>query len=133
VDPHATKVVAQQVVKGVPGKEAQAIGDPVGLIRVVVKVGLGLLAKLTNGLGTLLVGTGPDAQRDTVQSVRRVLLEDKGVVGTVRLALAGADFNVVGEASLYIDPLDFQSQFHRGFNSYPHGRVQGSGNLVVLF
>jgi hypothetical protein len=102
VDPHATKVVAQQVVKGVPGKEAQAIGDPVGLIRVVVKVGLGLLAKLTNGLGTLLVGTRPDAQRDTVQSVRRVLLEDKSVVGTVRLALAGADFNVVGEASLYI-------------------------------
>jgi hypothetical protein len=34
--------------------------------------------------------------------VRRVLLEDESVVSTVRLALSGADFNVVGETSLYM-------------------------------
>jgi len=118
MDPHATEVVSQKVVQGIPGEETQAIGDPVGLIGVVVKVGFGLLAKLTDGLGTLLIGTGPNAQRDTVQSVRRVLLQDKGVVSTVRLALAGANFNVVGEAGLYIDLVnipvtDFRPRFQR--------------------
>jgi hypothetical protein len=100
VNPHATKIIAQKIVQGIAGKEAQAVGDPVGLVRVVIKVGLGLLAQFTNGLGALLVGTGPDAQRNTVQSVRRILLEDKGVVGTVRLALASANLDIVGEACL---------------------------------
>lgn len=36
------------------------------------------------------------------------------MVPTVRLALAGADFDVVGETR-------------------PHGRVQGPGNLIILF
>ncbi len=71
----------------------------------VVEVGLGLLAQFANGLGALLVGTGPDAQRDTVQSVRRILLEHKGMVGAVGLALASANLNIVGEAGLIIQML----------------------------
>jgi hypothetical protein len=120
VNPHPSEIIAQQIVQGITGKEAQAIGDPVGLVRVVIKVGLGLLAQFTDGLGTLLVGTGPDAQRNTVQSVRRILLEDKGVVGAVRLALASANLDIVGEASLMdrllVDlnssDVDFMNAYH---------------------
>lgn len=100
VNPHTTQVVAQQVVERVPGQETQAVGDPVSLVGVVVKVGFGLLAQLTDGLGTLLISTGPDAQRDTVKSVRRVLLQDKGMMTTVRLALSCADFDIVRETGL---------------------------------
>jgi hypothetical protein len=100
VNPHPSEVIAQQVVQGIAGEEAQAVGDPVGLVRVIIKVGLGLLAQFTDGLSALLVGTGPDAQRDTVKSVRRILLENKGVVGAVRLALASANLDIMGEASL---------------------------------
>jgi hypothetical protein len=100
VNPHSPEVITQQVVQRVAGEEAQAVRDPVSLVRVVIKVGLGLLAQFADGLGTLLVGTGPNAQRDTVQSVRRILLENEGVVGAVRLALAGANLDIVGEACL---------------------------------
>lgn len=112
VNPHPSEVIAQEVVQGIPGKEAQAVRNPVGLVRVVVEVGLSLLAQFTNGLGALLVGTGPDAQRDTVQGVRRILLENKGVVGAVRLALASANLDIVGETGLIIqmlvDPADLR-------------------------
>ena len=98
VDPHATEVVTQQIVEGIPGEEAQAVRNPVGLVRVIIEVRLRLLAQLADCLCALLVGTGPNAQRDTVQSVRRVLLQDERVVCTVRLALAGTDLHVVREA-----------------------------------
>ena len=100
VNPHTTEVITQQVVQRVPGQETQAVRDPVGLVGVVVKVGFGLLAQLTDGLRTLLISTGPDAQRDTVESVRRVLLQDESVVTTVRLALSCADFDIVRETGL---------------------------------
>lgn len=100
VNPHTTEVITQQVVQRIAGEEAQAVRDPIGLVWVIIKVGLGLLAQFPNGLGALLIGTGPDAQRDTIQRVRRILLENKGVVGTVRLALASANLDIVGEACL---------------------------------
>jgi len=100
VNPHTPEVVTQQVVQGVPGEETQAVRNPVSLVGVVVKVGFGLLAQLADGLRTLLISTGPDAQRDTVESVRRVLLQDEGVMTTVRLALSCADLDIVRETSL---------------------------------
>lgn len=77
VDPHATEVVAEKVVKGVSRKETQAVGDPVCLAGVVVIVGLCASSQLADCLGTLLVCAGPDAEGDTVESVGRVLLEDE--------------------------------------------------------
>jgi hypothetical protein len=100
VNPHAAKVVAQQVVQRVPGEEGEAVGDPVLLFRVVVEIGLCPLPELTNGLGSFLVGARPDTQADTVERVRRVLLEYESVVDTVRLAATSADLNIVGKASL---------------------------------
>ena len=113
VDPHAAQVVAQQVVERVAGEEAEAVGDPVGLVGGLVVVGLGLLAQVADGLGAFVVGARPDTQGDAVEGVGGVLLEHEGVVGAVRLALAGADLDVVGEAGA-------------------HGGVQGPGDLIVL-
>lgn len=100
MDPHATEVVAQQVVERVAGQEREAVGDPVLLIRVVVEVRLGPLPQLPDGLGSLLVGARPHAQADTVERVRRVLLKDEGVVDAVWLAPSGADLDIVRETSL---------------------------------
>ena len=70
VDPHATKVVAKEVVKRISRKETQAVRDPVCLARALVVVGLGAFSQLANCLGTLLVCAGPDTKSDTVKSVR---------------------------------------------------------------
>ena len=113
VDPHAAQVVAEQVVERVAGEEAEAVGDPVGLVGGLVVVGLGLLAQFADGVGAFLVGARPDAQGDAVEGVGGVLLEHEGVVGAVRLALAGADLDVVREAGA-------------------HGGMQGPGDLIVL-
>lgn len=69
VDPHAPEVVAQQVVQRVPREERQAVRNPVLLLRVVVEVGLRPLPELADRLGALLVGAGPNAQADAVESV----------------------------------------------------------------
>ena len=106
VNPHSPEVVTQQVVQRVAGEEAQAVGNPVGLLGVVVEIRLSLLAQLPDGLSTLLVRARPDTQANTVQRVGRVLLQDEGMVSTVRLGFTGADFHVVREAclSLLIPP-----------------------------
>lgn len=100
VDPHASKVIAKEVVEGVSRKERQAVGDPVGLVGVVVKVRLRTSSEITNRLSSLLVGARPDAKADTVKGVRRVLLEDEGMVNAVRLATTSANLDIVREASL---------------------------------
>lgn len=100
VDPHASKVVAKQVVKRIPGQETQTVWDPVGLRRTVIEVGLGLLAQFPDGLGALLVGPGPDAKSNTVESMRRILLEDKGMVDAVGLVGTRADLDIMREAGL---------------------------------
>ena len=100
VDPHSTEVVSEEIVEGVAGEEAEAVGDPVGLRGIVIEVWLRLLAELANGLGALLVSSGPDTESNAVEGVVGVLLEDVGVVGAVGLAGAGADFDVVRETGL---------------------------------
>lgn len=100
VNPHPSKVVTEKVVQRVTGQERETVGDPVGLVRVVVEVRLGPLAQVTDGLRPLLVGAGPDSEGDAVECVRRVLLENKGVVDAVRLAASSADLDIVREASL---------------------------------
>jgi hypothetical protein len=100
MNPHASQIVAQKVVERVSRKEGQAVGNPIGLIRIVIEVGLGSLAQVANGLGSLLVGSRPNTKADTVQSVGRVLLKHKGMVDAMRLAPASANLNIVGEASL---------------------------------
>ena len=102
VDPHAAEVVAEQVVQRVSREERQAVGDPVLLIRIVVEVGLRPLPQLANRLSPLLIGSRPDAQADTVQGMRRVLLEDKSVVDAMRLAPASANLDVVRKAGLQL-------------------------------
>jgi len=102
VDPHTTQVVTKKVVQRVTRQEAQAIRDPVGLARSVEVVRLGAFAKVTNGLRALVVSAGPNAKGDTIQRVRGVLLEDKSVVDTVRLAGSSADLDVVREARLQL-------------------------------
>jgi hypothetical protein len=101
VNPHAAQVVAQEVVQRVARQERQAVRNPVRLLRVVVVVGFGPLPQLTDRLGPLLVGPRPDAQAYAVERVRRVLLEDEGVVSAVGLVPASTDFDVVREASLF--------------------------------
>jgi hypothetical protein len=60
------------------------------------------------------------------------------VVGTVRLALAGANLDIVGEACLHSSQLTLihiipplTSVIVSGV-AHPHGRVQGSSNLIIL-
>jgi hypothetical protein len=38
VDPHPSKIIAQKVVKRIPGKERQAVWDPISLISGIVEV-----------------------------------------------------------------------------------------------
>jgi hypothetical protein len=100
VDPHPTQVVAKKIVQRVARQEAQAVRDPVGLAGSVEVVRFSALAKVTNGLRALVISTRPDAKGDTVQCVRRVLLEDECVMDTVRLACTSADLNIMREACL---------------------------------
>lgn len=69
VDPHAAKVVAEQVVQRVARQERQAVRDPVLLLRVVVELGLRPLPQLADGLSALLVGARPNTQADAVEGV----------------------------------------------------------------
>lgn len=100
VNPHAAEVVAEQVIQGIAGKEAQAVRNPVRLLARVVEVGLGALAEIANRLGALLVGAGPDPQGNAVERVAAVLLKHEGVMHAVRLAPSRADLDVGGEARL---------------------------------
>jgi hypothetical protein len=101
VNPHASQIISKEVVERVTGKERQAVRDPVGLIGVVVVVALGSLTEVANCLGPLLVSARPNAQGNTVESVGRILLKNKSMVNTVRLASASANLNIMGEAGLY--------------------------------
>lgn len=100
VNPHATQVVAQEIVQRVARQERQTIRNPVCLLGVVIVVVFGPLPQVTDGLGPLLVGPRPDAQADAIERVRRVLLEDERVVSAVGLVPASTDFDIVREASL---------------------------------
>ena len=102
MNPHAAEIIAQQIVEGIPREEAQAVRDPVCLVRRVVIVSLSALAKVTNRLSTLLIGPRPDTKGDTVEGMRGVLLKDKCVVNAVRLALACANLDVMREACLRV-------------------------------
>lgn len=74
VDPHSTKIIAEQIVQWIPGEEAQTVWDPVSLLGVVVKVRLGLLTQFADCFGALFVSAGPDAQGNSIKGVRRILL-----------------------------------------------------------
>ncbi|KAH6610285.1 hypothetical protein Trco_000305 [Trichoderma cornu-damae] len=102
VNPHAAQVIAQEVVQGVAGQERQAVGNPVGLLRVVVVVGLGPLPQVTDRLGPLLVGPRPNAQADAVEGMGRVLLEDEGMSprNVIVLLQPGAAAQDLGEPEL---------------------------------
>lgn len=101
VNPHTPEVVTQQVVQGVPGEETQAVGNPVGLVGIVVVIRLRLLSQFPDGLGPLFISARPDSQSHTVESVGGILLEDEGMVNAVRLALAGANLDIVRETRLF--------------------------------
>lgn len=100
VDPHTAKIVAKQVVKRVARKEAQTVWNPVSVVGRVVVILFGLLTEVPNSISSLLVSARPDAESNAVESVCRILLQDKGVVDTVWLAGPGADLDVVRETGL---------------------------------
>lgn len=106
VNPHTTEVVAEQVVQGIAREEAEAVGDPVSLLWVVVEVGLDSLSQVANSLGPLLVGARPDTERNTIQSVRGILLQNERVVYAVGLASASANLDIVREACLRCELAD---------------------------
>lgn len=55
MDPHPAEVIAKQVVKGVTGKERQAVRDPVRLVGRVVEVRLSPPPKIANGLSAFII------------------------------------------------------------------------------
>lgn len=101
VDPHSAQVITEEIVQRVSGEEGQAVRDPVCLVRVVVKVGLGAFPEVPDCLGSLLVGARPNTQTDTIERVRGVLLEDESMVNAVWLAATGADLDIMREASTH--------------------------------
>jgi len=113
VDPHATEVITEQVVKGISGQKAETVRDPICLARGVVVVRLGPLAEFTDRLCALFVGARPDSQSNAIESVRRILLEDESVMNAMRLAGTGADFDIMRETG-------------------PHGRMKRTGNFMIL-
>ena len=55
VNPHASKVIAQKVVKRISGKEGQAVWDPICLICRVVEIGFGPSSQVSDRLRALLI------------------------------------------------------------------------------
>jgi hypothetical protein len=100
VDPHASEVITQEVVKRVSGEEGQAIRNPICLIWRVIEIRFGPPSQIANGLCTFLIRSGPNSQSDTIEGVRRVLLKNERVVYTVRLAATSANLNIVWETGL---------------------------------
>jgi hypothetical protein len=100
VDPHPPKVITQEIVKRISGKEGQAVWNPVRLVWRIVEIRLGPSSQVADSLCALLVCIGPNSERNTIKGVGRVLLEDKGMVHAVRLASSSANFNIVREAGL---------------------------------
>lgn len=100
VNPHATKVVTEKVVKWISRQEGQAVWDPICLVAIFVEVGFGPLAEVPDGFGALVISSRPDSKCNAVESVCRVLLEDERVVNTVWLAATSADLNIVWETCL---------------------------------
>jgi hypothetical protein len=127
VDPHATEVVAEKVVQRVSRKETQAVGDPVCLAGILVVVRLCALPQLTDRLGTLLVCARPDAEGDTVQSVRGILLEDECMVDAVRLHSASADFDIVRETCLGRVSILRYNAWQSLWNDIPSWQHEGRG------
>jgi hypothetical protein len=102
MNPHASEIVAEKIVQRIPRKKRKTIGDPVGLVDVIVEIRFGPLSQVADGLSSLFIGPGPNAEGNSVKGVRGVLLENKCMVDTVRLASPSADLNIVGEACLGI-------------------------------
>lgn len=69
VNPHASEVVSKEVVERVSGKERQAVWNPICLIRNIPVVRFSLSSQITNSLCALLVGSGPNAKCDTIESM----------------------------------------------------------------
>jgi hypothetical protein len=100
VNPHASKVVAKQVVERVPREKAQAIRNPISFVRDIMVIRFRLPSEFTDGFGTPLICSRPHTECNTVKRVLRILLQDKGMVEALRLASASDQFDIVGETSL---------------------------------
>jgi hypothetical protein len=103
VDPHTSKVITQEVVERISGKEGQAVWDPICLVWRVVEIGFSPPSQIAYCLCALLIRSGPNSERNAVKGVGGILLEDKRVVYAVRLAASSANFNVMRETSLYLN------------------------------
>ena len=100
MNPHAPQVITKEIVERVARQETEAVRNPVRLASIIVEVGLRPLAQFTDSSSPLVVGPRPDFKSNTIEGLRGVLLKDIGVVDAVRLCPAGADFDIVWEASL---------------------------------
>ena len=100
VNPHTSQVVSQKVVERIAGEKAQTVWDPVGLLGRIIEISLRPLSKVPDGLCTFLICAGPDTKGNSIKRMGRVLLENEGMVNTVWLASASADFDVMRKTSL---------------------------------
>jgi hypothetical protein len=100
VNPHAPEVVAKKVVERIAREKAQAIRYPISFIGDIVVVCLRLSPKFADSLCTPLICTGPNTERDAVQGMLRILLQDERMVQALWLASASDELDVMWKASL---------------------------------
>ena len=100
VNPHASKVVAQEIVEGIPREETEAIRDPICFISHVVIVCFRLASEVSNRVSPLLIGARPDSKGNAIERVLGIVLKYKRVVQALRLASASDQLDVMREACL---------------------------------
>ena len=100
VNPHAPEIVAKKVVERISREKAQAIRYPISFIGDIVVVCLRLSPKFADSLCTPLICTGPNTERDAVQGMLRILLQDERMVQALWLASASYELDVMWKASL---------------------------------
>lgn len=103
MDPHSSQIVTKKVEQRVPRQKAEGIGNPVSLVWIVIVVRLIPLPQFPNRLRALIIRTGPNSQRDSVECMAGILLENECMMDTMRLCAACTYFDIVGEASLHFD------------------------------
>ena len=66
VNPHASKIIAEKVIKWVSRKKTQTVWNPVGFIARVIEIGLCTFSEITDSLCTLFICARPDPKSNSV-------------------------------------------------------------------
>jgi hypothetical protein len=100
VNPHSSQVITQQVEERVARQKAERIRNPVRLVRRVVVIRLISLSQLANRLCSLIIRSRPNPQGNSIKRMRRVLLQNKSMVNTMRLCATGTNLDIMRKTSL---------------------------------